>query len=80
MTESEAFGLYPKRHIHVCNWVRIVFRALFLDALEDRFDIMTDKLADVFRSGDPRLDGIQLVPVQPTTTTSLENIDSAAWA
>ena len=77
MLEPEVFGLYPKRHTHICNGVCTVFRAFFIDVLEDRFDIMTEKIAGAFTSGDFHLDGIQLIPLQPTTTFSLKNIKLA---
>ena len=68
MTEPKAFCLYSKQHTHVCNGVRTVFCALFINALEEKFDTIMNKIAGASMSGDSRLDGIQLIPVRPTTT------------
>ena len=39
---------------------------------------MIDKLSSAFQAGDPRLDGIQIAPVCPTTIVSLEDTNSMA--
>ena len=72
------FGLYPKKNTLYDNGKRTTFRALILDALEDRFDETFTNIASEFRAGDPRLAGNNLVPILPTLKLNMDNISNTA--
>ena len=71
-------GLYPKKHTLCDQGNRTVFRALSINALEDKFEETYDNITKAFCSGDPRLSGINLVPIRPTLKFNMNNIVIAA--
>ena len=72
------FGLYPKKQMLYDQGKRTVFRALFIDAPEDKFEETYDNITKAFRAGDPRLAGINLAPIRPTLRFNVNNIVNAA--
>ena len=74
MPKQIAFGLYPKKHTLFDQGKRTAFRALFIDALEDKYEETYDNITKAFQAGDPRLAGINLVPIKPTLKLNIGNI------
>ena len=78
MPTQIAFGLYPKKHTLFDQGQRTTFRALFIDALEDRYEETYENITKAFQAGDPRLAGMNLVLIRPTLKINIGNIITAA--
>ena len=78
MTLPEHFGLFPQRKTVYIKGKQVVYRALIIDALETRTDDFKDTIFKAFDRGDPRLTGLQIVPVTPTKDTDITMIALAA--
>ena len=78
LPKNKPLGLYPKRHIIYNGEKRNPFRALFIDVLKEDRDQQLQEIATAFRKKDPRLAGLNLVPINPTAIVPIQTIKQLA--
>ena len=75
---KKPIGLYPKRHIIYNGEKKVSFRALFIDVLDADLEQQKRDISTAFLQNDPRLAGLHLVPVNPSSLTTIHQIAQAA--